>query len=200
MDCSGGHPEWHIKGDVTPLLNGNCTFSTQESDTNTITIDGQWDMIIAHPPCTYLTVSANKYYETEIYGEKARQRYKDRYKAIVFFMRCLLARCDKVVVENPIGIMSTAYQKPTQIIQPFEFGEPIRKATCLWIRGLDNLKPTQIVTPTLCKASNGDTYSGSLMMAKDSNGKIIPWNDPRTAIERSKTYWGIARAFAEQWG
>lgn len=198
MDCSGGHPEWHIKGDVVPLLNGRCSFVTMGGQQ--VEIPDRWDLIIAHPPCTYLTVSANKYYETSLYGESARQRQRDRYKAIVFFMLCILADCDRVAVENPIGIMSTAYKKPTQIIQPYEHGEPVRKATCLWLKGLPALTPTHIVAPKLSTASNGDNYSGVLMMARDDSGKILSWKDPRTAIERSKTFPGVAKAFATQWG
>ena len=115
-------------------------------------------------------------------------------------MLCALADCDRIAVENPIGVMSTAYKKPTQIIQPYEHGEPMRKATCLWLKGLPKLKPTNMVPPELVAASNGDQDSGVLMMARDSDGKILSWKDPRTAIERSKTPIGVAQAFAAQWG
>lgn len=115
-------------------------------------------------------------------------------------MLCALADCDHIAVENPIGIMSTAYKKPTQIIQPYQYGEPVRKATCLWLKGLPSLRPTNIVEPSIVSTKNGATFSGPLLMARDDNGKILSWKDPRTAIERSKTPIGVAQAFAAQWG
>ena len=118
LECSGGHPEWHIKDDVLKHLNEN------------------WDLIIAHPPCTHLTVAANKYYNIEKYGKKAEERIKQRDKAIEFFMYFTELKCPKVCIENPIGVMSSFYCKPTQIIQPYQFGHSERKATCLWLKGL----------------------------------------------------------------
>lgn len=197
QDCSGGHPEWHIKGDVLPLLNGNCTFMT--ADTHTHTQNGRWDLIIAHPPCTYLTVSGNRYFVAEKYGKKAEDRWRNRVLAAVFFMRFVGAECERIAVENPIGIMSAAYTKPSQIIQPYQFGNPVRKATCLWLKGLPNLKPTKVVEPQIISVDGG-TYSGPAYYVTDENGKILSWNDPRTAKARSKTYTGIAKAMADQWG
>lgn len=159
-------------------------------------IDGSWDIVIAHPPCTYLTNSANAWYEVERYGDKARQRYKDRYKAIVFFMQMIMAAAPYVAVENPIGIMSNAYRKPDQIIHPYQFGHPVSKATCLWLKNLPPLMPTQLVIPEMKPGG----FSGPLWYVKDENGKILSWKDPRTAKERSKTFPGIAKAMAEQWG
>lgn len=195
-ECSGGHPEWHIKGDVIPLLNGHCEFTLQDG-----TVDRQidrWDLIIAHPPCTYLTISGNAWYSVERYGDKARARYKERYKAIVFFMQLALADCDHVAVENPIGIINTAYRKPDQIIQPYEFGHNASKATCLWLKNLQPLEPTEIVDRGEMR-SNGFSVGSSAFCAYDENGKTISWNDPRTAKIRSKTFPGIAKAMAEQW-
>lgn len=224
MDCSGGHPEWHIKGDVLKILNPsskqllmtgtptgisqeNCvvkewqgiTFQTMDGKWHTI--DGKWDMIIAHPPCTFLTVAANKLYNIEKYGEKAIKRLEDREKAKEFFMAFVNADCDKIVIENPIGIMSTCYRKPDQIIQPYQFGHPYRKSTCLWLFGVDPLIPTNIVDFE-CIHSNGKSggYSGASWVVRDENGKILPYGDPRVAIARSKTYTGIAKAMADQWG
>ena len=195
--CSGGHPEWHIQGDCLPLIDGDCQFIDMTGGTHQI--EGQWDMLIAHPPCTYLTVSANKYYEIAKYGDSARKRYTDRYRAIVFFMQMCLARCERIAVENPVGIMSTAYRKPDQIIQPFMFGDEARKATCLWLKHLPPLMATEIVSPgDILKG--GFSVGASISYAKDEHGNILPWNDPRTAIIRSKTFPGIARAMAEQWG
>ena len=190
QDCSGGHPEWHIKGDCLPLLNGYCSFITEGGVH--VTIDGRWDLIIAHPPCTDLAVSGARHFA-------AKQKDGRQQKSIVFFMEMALANCDKVAVENPVCIMSSAWRKPDQIIQPYQFGHHARKTTCLWLKGLPPLEPTEIVDP-------GDIYKGgfsvgaSLNYAKDENGKILPWNDPRTAKVRSKTFSGIAKAMAEQWG
>lgn len=190
IDPSGGHPEWHIKADVLPLLNGDCTFKTL--DTHTHTQEGPWDMIIAFPPCTDLAVSGARWF---------REKQKDfrQQKSVAFFMHFVLAHCDKIAVENPIGIMSSIYKKPTQIIQPYMFGNPVRKSTCLWLKGLRPLLATEIVEPNIINDGKS-TYSGPAYYVKDENGKILGWNDPRTALARSKTYPGIAEAMAEQWG
>lgn len=197
QECSGGHPEWHILGDVLPLLNGNAEFTTQDGTKHRI--DGRWDLIIAHPPCTYLTVSGNRWFNIERYGEKAIQRHKDREEAVKFFMAFANADCDRIAIENPVGHMSTAWRKPDQIIQPYEYGHHARKATCLWLRGLPKLTPTNVVAPGEIR-KGGFSVGASMDMARDENGKIISWNDPRTARIRSKTFQGIARAMAEQWG
>lgn len=217
IDCSGGHPEWHIKGDVLDILNPTTNlipFNTLNGMiSNSVkgiyfkTCDNiehfveKWDMIIAHPPCTFLTVAANKLYNIEKYGEKAIKRLEDREKAKEFFMAFVSADCDKKVIENPIGIMSTCYRKPDQIIQPYQFGHPYRKSTCLWLFGVEPLVPTNIVDFE-CIHSNGKSggYSGASWVVRDENGKILPYGDPRVAIARSKTYTGIAQAFADQWG
>lgn len=158
---------------------------------------GRWDMIIAHPPCTYLTVTANRWYDIEKYGNRARERLKERYKAIVFFMHFALANCDKIAIENPVGIMGSAFRSADQVIQPWQFGHPTIKKTCLWLKGLPKLKPTDIV-----KVDKSDVYE---YIAK--NGKIKHDSRLRSkcAIDdrscyRSKTFPGIARAMAEQWG
>lgn len=147
QECSGGHPEWHIKGDVLPLLNGDCNFITQ--DGHWIYIDGKWDIIIAHPPCTYLTISGNRWFNTKRYGDEAEQRWKNRVDGAVFFMQFVAADCDRIAIENPIGIMGKAYRKADQIIQPYMFGHPYSKSTCLWLKGLEPLKPTKICEPEL---------------------------------------------------
>lgn len=196
QECSGGHPEWHIQGDCLPLLNGNCTFKT--ADTHTHTQVGKWDLIIAHPPCTYLTVSGNSWFDVQKYGDKARKRYKDRYAAIVFFMQMATAPAPMVAVENPVGIMATAYRKPDQIIQPYEYGHYARKATCLWLKGLPKLTPTDIVSPG--EIRNGGFSVGAHADGKDSQGKWLRYNDPKLAKLRSRTFPGIAQAMAAQWG
>ena len=127
------------------------------------------------------------------YGEKATQRYKDRRDAVEFFMAFANADCPKIAIENPIGHMSTAYRKPDQIIHPYMFGDPERKATCLWLKGLKPLKPTNIVEPLIVKYKNGK--------GTDSLWHMRTMNLPpaERAKMRSKTFPGIARAMAEQW-
>lgn len=196
LPCSGGHPEWHIKGDAISVINGGGGITLQ--DRTKIDVD-RWDLVIAHPPCTYLTVTGNKYFETSIYGEKARERQKKRYKAIVFFMELAKANVEKIAIENPVGIMSTAWRKPDQIIQPYQFGDHARKATCLWLKGLNKLVPTNIVDPGFIHLS-GLSHGASADYATNEKGKILRWSDEETAKIRSKTFPGIARAFAEQWG
>lgn len=185
--------------DVLPLLNGSCEFETTDGTKHKV--EGKWDMIIAHPPCTYLTVAANKLYNVEKYGEKAIQRLKDREDAIRFFMAFVNADCKKIAIENPIGVISTRYRKPDQIIQPYHFGHPVRKSTCLWLYNLPPLTPTNIVDFE-CIHSKGASggYSGASWVVRDENGKILSYKDPRVSRIRSKTYEGIAKAMAEQWG
>lgn len=174
IECSGGHPEWHIKQDVIPLLNGNCEFTT--CDCAVHKIDSKWDMIIAFPPCTYLCVTGNRWFDVVKYGDKAKQRYVDRYKAIVFFMQFALADCEKIVIENPVGIMSTAYRKPNQIIQPYMFGDEFEKKTCLWIKGLPPLIPNNVVKPDNRKVfesgkSMPEWYAQLWKLPKDERAK-----------------------------
>lgn len=189
LECSGGHPEWHIQGDCIPLLNGNCTFNT--ADTRTHTLRGSWDLIIAHPPCTDLAVSGARHFQ---------QKQKDgrQQKSIVFFMQLALANCDRIAVENPVGVMSSFWRKPDQIIQPWQFGHPESKKTCLWLKGLPMLKPTNICELPKSGRWENQTEDGQNKLIV--GGKWIAFNDPRTAKERSKTYPGIAKAMAEQWG
>lgn len=199
QECSGGHPEWHICGDVLPLLNGNCEFVSMDGQAHTIT--GKWDMLIAFPPCTYLTVAGNRWFNIEKYGQTAIQRHKDRADAILFFMAFANADCPRIAIENPVGIMSTEYRKPDQKIQPWQFGHPMTKTTCLWLKNLPLLIPTDVLE----KPENGwqnqlftnGRYSG--FDTRDENGKVLSWNDPETAKIRSKTFPGIAKAIATQW-
>lgn len=153
--CSGGHPEWHLQVDAIELLKM------------------KWDMIIAFPPCTHLAVSGARYFA---------QKRKDgrQQQGIDFFMQFVNCNCEKIAIENPVGIMSTKYRKPDQIIQPWQYGHGETKKTCLWLKGLPLLKPTQIV-----KGREQRIW------------KMPP--GPERAKERSKTYPGIAKAMAEQW-
>jgi hypothetical protein len=116
QECSGGHPEWHICEDVIPLVNGACVFRTMDGQMHSI--QGRWDLIIAHPPCTYLTVTGNRWFNVERYGEKAIQRAKDREEAVEFFMVFANADCEHICIENPVGCMSTRWRKADQIINP----------------------------------------------------------------------------------
>lgn len=189
--CSGGHPEYHILGDCIPLINGNCTFRTMDDKAHKMR--GGWDMLIAHPPCTYLTVTGNRWFNVELFGESARKRLKLREEAVDFFMKFVNADCPKIAIENPVGTISTFYRPPDQIIQPYWFGEPVQKKTCLWLKGLPMLKPTHIVAPDV-------VITGGKKM---SYMHYITWNisdRKERAKERSKTLPGVARAFAEQWG
>lgn len=187
IDCSGGHPEWHIKENVIPLLDGRCIFET--CDGTVIGIPDRWDLIIAHPPCTYLTVTANKYYNEEVYGDKARERKRLREEAVDFFMKIANADCDHIAIENPVGVMSTRFRKPDQIFQPYIFGDPFEKRTCLWLKGLPKLEPTNVVDPPPRQVLR----SGKTMPKWYSN---CGGNRP---LARSKTFPGFAKAMAEQW-
>ena len=191
IPCSGGHPEWHIRWDALAMINGNCSFLTCDGELHSI--EGKWDMLIAHPPCTYLTVTGNRWFNVERYGEKAIRRRKDKEEAVKFFMAFVNADCEKIAIENPIGSMSTDYRKPDQIIHPYMFGDPERKSTCLWLKGLQPLKPTDIVEPRVIKYKNGKGTDSPWHM---ETMKLPP---EERAKARSKTFHGIACAMAEQW-
>ena len=192
IDCSGGHPEWHIKQDVLPLLNGNCEFDTCDGTHHKI--DGKWDLLVCHPPCTFLTVTGNRWFNVEKYGDKALKRIKDREEAADFFMAFANADCDYIAIENPVGYMSTYWRKPNQIIQPWMFGDPFEKKTCLWLKGLPSLKESNPVKPPeRVKFDSGKTmpawYAEAWHLSKEERSKL-----------RSKTFPGFAKAMAEQWG
>ena len=179
LPCTGGHPEWHLQGDVVPII-------YDESK--------NWELMIAFPPCTYLTVTGNRWHNVEEYGTEAIQRNQKREEAIVFFMKMVLAPIPKIAIENPIGIMSTVYKEPDQKIQPYYFGEPFQKATCLWLKDLDLLERTNTV-------SQGEFTT---WITKSGKKKRMPkwYNDARGSVgssKRSKTFPGIAKAMAEQW-
>lgn len=193
--CSGGHPEWHILGDAIPLIDGNCHFWTQDGKDHWQT--GEWDLLIAHPPCTYLSTVGNKYFDIDKYGEKAIERVQKREEAYDFFMKFINAKCKRIAVENPKGFVNTRYRDPDIVIHPYNFGDPVYKQTCFWLKNLPPLKPTNTVKPE--KTDDPWEHRGALYYATDEDGKILEWGDPRTAIERSKTFPGIAKAIADQW-
>lgn len=189
QEPSGGHPEWHILGDCLPILGGRCEVQTMDGIEHEIS--DKWDLIIAHPPCTDLAVSGARHF--------ARKRADgSQQRSIDFFMKFTAVDCEKVAIENPVCIMSSIWRKPDQIIQPWQFGHPVSKKTCLWLKGLPLLQPTNIVESGKTD-KYGFTEGAALQMARDENGKIISWNDPRTAKARSKTFPGIAKAMSEQW-
>ena len=168
LPASGGHPEWHLQQDIIPLLNQ------------------EWGMIIAFPPCTHLAVSGAAWFEEK--RKDGRQQ-----EGIDFFMLFTNLKCPKVVIENPVGIMSTHYRKPDQIIQPYEFGEPFSKKTCLWIKGLPKLVGTELVD----KGERVTFASGKSMPKWYSDAFRLSPKERSTA--RSKTFQGIANAMADQW-
>jgi len=193
LPCSGGHPEWHIQGDVFKILS-----------------DG-WDLMIAHPPCTYLAVSGARWYyhpdDKDLPVEHRRphpmypNRMNDMMDSVEFVKALYNSNVDKIAIENPIGMLSTRWMKPTQIIQPWMFGDEATKTTCLWLKNLDELKPTNIV-------SKGERFEW--IDSKTGKKKSQPmWyykalSEAKTKQERqtlrSKTFKGIAKAMAEQWG
>lgn len=172
QDCSGGHPEWHLKQDVLPLLHQH------------------WDLIIAHPPCTYMSKAGARWmYPTA--GNLSEERYKLSQQAKDFFMEFYNCDCEHVAIENPVPLKVVGLPKPTQSIQPYEFGEPYSKKTLLWLKGLPLLKPTNILTEhTPWMPSNTGGFS------RGQGGSRGIAHDPKTA---SKTFQGIADAMAKQW-
>ena len=181
--CSGGHPEWHIQDDVLPLLNGNCDFKTVNGDMHNLI--GKWDLIIAHPPCTYLSNAGARFLYPK--GVLNEDRLKLGLEAKVFFMKIYNADCEKIAIENPIPSKVYGLPKYTQTIQPYEFGHPYQKKTCLWLKGLKPLQPTDV----LPKEKRQSTKIAGNWFNK--GGKERQKN-------RAKTFPGIAKAMAEQWG
>jgi hypothetical protein len=188
LPCSGGHPEWHIQGDVLPLINGNCDFMTMTG--GEYQINNSWDMLIAFPPCTYLSnAGACRLYPKK--GQLDMERYQKGLEGKAFFMKFLNADCPRIAVENPVS--SKVFQMPphTQEIQPWMFGHPVTKKTRLWLRGLPPLNATQIVQPTAPYVPAGTGRKDPSKYGKAKRGE--------DAKNRAKTFPGIARAMAEQW-
>lgn len=204
IPCSGGRPEFHIMQDVLPLLNGNCNFTTCDGTQHTI--KGKWDLIIAHPPCTDLCVSGASSFE------KKRANGTQR-TSIEFFAKIMNCNCDRLCIENPVGIISGDYIKqwfpdladkynlpikPTQIIQPWNFGDNFSKKTCLWLKGLESLPLLVTEQPAL------ETVE---FIRKDGTINRMPkwyadaWRLPKAERSRirSKTFPGIAKAMADNW-
>lgn len=188
-ECSGGHPEWHIVQDVLPLLNGNCEFNSADGQKHGIL--GRWDMIIGHPPCTFLTNAGAV--RMRVKGEIVRERYEKMLKAREFFMKILEAKCEKIAVENPTPMKIAELPKYDQVIQPYEFGHPYSKRTCLWLKNLPKLKPTEII-------AEHEPYVNGGCKDKNGNYRRAQGRKERDPRIRAKTFWGIANAMAEQWG
>ena len=178
---SGGHPEWRICGDVLPLLNGNCAFRTMDGVKHRI--DGKWDLLIAHPPCTYLSNAGARFLYPK--GVLNEDRLKLGLAAKDFFMAFYNADCEKICIENPTPSRVYELPKYTQVIQPWMFGHPVQKRTCLWLKGLEPLKPTELVEERQSSKVPGNWFN--------KGGKERQKN-------RAKTFPGIAKAMAEQWG
>lgn len=200
QECSGGHPEWHIHGDVLPYINGNCEFTTQSGDI--VKIVGKWDLIVAHPPCVNLSVSGARHFEKKRADGSQRE-------AIEFFMKFILADCPHICVENPVNIISGDYVKEWfpdlcekynlplknyQTISPHWFGSTTRKKTCYWLKELPPLRATKIVKPELVTYIKKDGTKSS-MSADFCRGA-----GSHDSKQRSKTAPGIAEAMADQWG
>ena len=192
VECSGGHPEWHIMQDVIPLLDGNSEFETVDGTKHKI--DGKWDLIIAHPPCTYLCMSSQKHCNVEVYGQKAVERIAKRDEAVEFFMQFVNADCDKIAIENPVGVMTRYYRKADQYIQPLQFGHPTTKRTGLWLKNLPKLTPTKTVEQEFHVSRTGRKWDKWFW-----DSSVIQDRAERSRF-RSKTFEGIAEAMAEQWG
>lgn len=203
IPCSGEHPEWHIMQDVLPLLDGDCEFLSMDGQAHTI--KGKWDMIIAFPPCTHLAVSGTRHFEKK--RSDGRQR-----EGIEFFCKFLNADCERIAIENPVGIISGDYipkhfpdlaekyglpKKPTQIIQPWMFGDNAKKSTCLWLIGLERLVPEITEEPELEYYEWTDGKTGKKKRQPLWYYKARSGNHGK---KRSKTFPGIARAMAQQWG
>ena len=187
QDPSGGHPEWHILGDALKAIEGG-RITTMDGKTHDI---GRWDLLIAHPPCTYLTLAGNKWFKPE-FADRFPDRQKQRKEAVEFFMAFANADCDRIAIENPVGIMSSKWRKPDQYIEPYMFGDPEKKKTGLWLKGLPLLKPTNIVEPVIIHCKSG---------ANEPRWHIETMHFPKEERSRlrSQTFPGIAEAMASQW-
>jgi len=192
--CSGGHPEWHILDNALNVLGGG---RVKMQNGKWLDID-RWDLIIAHPPCTYLSHAATQCHSRKVTPEnRIEGRTIQRIQAMDFFMRCIQAPCDRIAVENPVGIMNTAFRAPDQIIEPYQFASGpedkenyVTKKTCLWLKGLPELKVNALPKP-----NNAELYG------RRKSGKANNWTESgHGSINRSKTFPGIAKAMAEQWG
>ena len=189
QECSGGHPEWHILGDVMPLINGNCQFKTADGIAHAIS--GYWDLLIAHPPCTYMANSGAV--RMRVKGKIVQDRFEKAMKAKEFFLKFYNADCPRIAIENPTPMKIIELPPYTQAIQPYQFGHPYSKRTCLWLKGLPDLIPTEII-------KNHEPYVNGGCKDAHGNYRRFQGRKERDSKTRSKTFSGIAKAMAEQWG
>jgi hypothetical protein len=188
IDCSGGHPEWHIKWDALALINGNCSFMTCDGQLHHI--DGPWDLLIAHPPCTFLTGAG------ACNIPKHPERIEQGFEAAEFFKKILDANCEKIAVENPPPMKRFNLPKYSQITRPWMFGDSNNKAICFWLKGLKELRETNVVE----KDKDMVRWIHKATGQKKSCSKWYNTNTSDHNRHRSKTFPGIAKAMAEQWG
>lgn len=199
QEPSGGHPEWHILGDVLKVINGHCEFTTMNGERHAI--KERWDLIIAHPPCTYLSNVATRSHSLRCTSlDNINNRTFKRVEAMQFFLNIANADCDRIAIENPVGVMNTCYRKPDQIIQPYYFAKDendtenyVTKATCLWLKGINPLTYKELPKP-----------DNKRLFGIMPSGKAKTWEDSLCRAggadkARSKTFPGIAKAMAEQW-
>ncbi len=202
LECSGDHPEWHIVGNVLSLLDGDCMFVTQSGKLHLVS--GPWDMIVAFPPCTYLS-RAGSYYlyhpadkHLPVAMRRAHpdhpQRRERQKEAVEFVLRIWTAQCPRICIENPPGHFNTIV-RPSQTIHPYMHGHPYTKATSLWLKGLACLQPSDMVEPlpSVKIGSHGRSYGAWW-------AHTMRYPLKQRARIRSKTFVGIANAMAEQWG
>ncbi len=215
IECSGGHPEWHIKGDALSLINKEkkvfykgkyvWVFNTQD-DSYTKVVE-EWDMIIAFPPCTYLTNAGTRHFSLKCSTpEKIKKRLVLRKEAAEFFMKFANADCEKIAIENPVGYMNSFFRKADQIIHPYYFANSVddienyhQKRTCLWLKGLPLLERTnQLPKPQPMYVCQGEKCKGK-PIGWCEGMRNIKGGQAERAKARSKTFPGIAKAMAEQW-
>lgn len=206
LEESGGHPEWHIQQDVLPLINGDCKFTTCDGKEHEII--GEWNLLICHPPCIYLTNAGTRHFSPKCNSlEKIKEREEKRQEAFNFFMQFVNAKCNHIAIENPVGYVNTQYRKSDQIIHPYYFAASkddkenyVQKRTCLWLKNLPNLqydkniekpKPMYICQGEKCKGKPIGWCEGIRGTHNGQKGR---------SIARSKTFPGIAQAMADQWG
>ena len=200
LPCSGGHPEWHIHGDVLKIMNPSTYFPYfydcirfRTMDGIVREIKGKWDMIIAHPPCTYLSnAGACRMYPRK--GQIDQERFAKAMQAKEFFMKFFNADLERICIENPVPLSVVELPEKTQMIQPYQFGHPYTKKTYLWLKGLPALEPTNIVEPV------GPYVCGNAEIWKKQAANGTVYGKEKSAKHRSKTFPGIAKAMAEQWG